>query len=1058
MANDVNPQASAQDWVNAMMYGAGAHPGQYGGGFGQSGMGALMGGLSMGGPALFGGGGTSAGLAGSIMLPGLIANMFAAPSTPLVGGATANLMGRSMMGLAAAGAFGNVQGGGGTLPGGFGLGQQATSGVASTMEGMTGTGPRDLGMGDVSRITQMAGQGGFFQSTTQVREVRARLKEMVSTVKSLSQELTMTIDEVSSGMNAMRGMGYNTAGSAGTALRQVMRSAAAAGMAPSEMMTYTAQQGEMLRQAGHMPLAMGAAAARNTLGFVGAGVRSGLVTEEALQNAYGATGAEGAMAMSNRVQELGLRMMNRAPMQFSMAAMMDPSTGKLSQERVNQMLSGSMSAGDIQRQASQYVNSLGPGGYAKWQGQMPEMRGQFMAAGGAMAPIALAGTLMGQHGYDMDPNDPRSRAAFGRTMSRMSGTRVDPMEARAMMEMYQNMGNIGEAQELSGMRQGAQERRASTIADRYAARDPVYAMRQYQERQLAPMTRRLEREAENMAARLERATSGASGMGFEVMVSAELYGGGRGTRALLSGRGSTADQRQSAMEFFRESSADTEGRQGIADIRSAIREAPRGHRGELRERLAQAESLSRGVESEGRFLTSEFMGSDRGLYGMSAGDRYAKYALDKSGGRRVRAELTDALKETSGVRESMLTGYGSASESAQRAISAIYNRSGTMSSSDLIGAVASGTDEQAARMAFIQSGSRDAGGMSAAMDLGNAYKKAATAAVSVRAVNGMAFGANEAIYGTTMAERYKTGGVEGLTRSAGAHLAAALGGSAGISRVVDFIQSDPERAGQLMQGLQSGATGSTLGALFRSSGVDVTGMDAGLLATKIENKDRLQQGLADVGAAEQGAMAEEMRRTGWSSDTQISKIQEVLKGKGVSKAARAFGNEMMGVGTALVGGDAKGAFEKQASALVTLARNKGMASAIESGLIATSGKSEARAFQKAMMSGGMSVEEFSGMFGEQSFKDIAASSGGKLTEEQLRSAGRSKDVAGLELIAARQMTAPGQGSPETAGRGASADLAAQFAKIMGSTTLTVQLDAKSLSALKTAGSPQEPAP
>lgn len=1031
MANDVAGM-SAQAWVNAMMYGSGAHSGQYGSGYGQSGLGALFGGLSMAGPAMFGGGGTSQGMAGSIMLPALIANMFAAPSTPIVGGATANLMGRSMMGLAAAGAFGNVQGGGGTLPGGFGLGQQATAGITSTMEGMTGTGPRDLGMGDVSRITQMAGQGGFFQSTTQVRQVRERLKEMVNTVKSLSQELTMTIDEVSSGMNAMRGMGYNTAGSAGTALRQVMRSAAASGMAPSEMMAYTAQQGELLRQAGHVPLALGAAAARNTLGFVGAGARAGLVSEEALQNAYGASGAEGAMAMSNRVQELGLRMMNRAPMQFSLAAMMDPNTGKLSQERMNQMLSGQMSAGDIQRQASQYVQSLGPGGYAKWLGQMPEMRGQFMAAGGAMAPIALAGTLMGQHGYEMDPNDPRSRAAFGRVMSRMSGTQVDPMEARAMMEMYSNMGNISEQQQLSASRQQRQEQRAESIASRYAARDPSYQLAEMQRTRLAGTTSFIERQATTVAARLERLTSSATGMGFDVMVSSELYSGGQGVRGLLSGGAQRATGEQ--MGFFRESGTDVEGRAGVEAIRGAIGEATSfSERRAGRRRLRAAEGMVRATEAEQGFYTREFMGNDRGHFSMSS-ERLRDHL--RSQGRGLNALGVSELQRTGGAREALLMAYRGSTDAQKEELQKLYGSSlsGSMTDTQFMEQLAGGSAEQAAGAARVLSGGEDTEARRRGWkDLGAAWQESSKVAVTARKRTGLGYGELEYAADTVIGKRYQREGLVGLQAAARASAEKAFGAT-GATAGIGFIEGNVELAGQLRAALDKGITGSTIGELMKSGGISTAGVGADITSMKVADVAALKETLRLEGGVLNAAQAEEMRQVGALSDTRMTRTREILQGGGkLGKGARTYGQDMLAAGEMLRSGDAQGALTKEAGALVNLARGGGMDEAIRTGIVSETLASEAQDFRRHLKSGGgISLEEFRAKFGQDlSNKAIAEMSGGRVSEAVLTKADPKKAVEGLEMIWARAAVAPGQGTPSTAAQGGSADLATQFGNILG---------------------------
>lgn len=1020
---------TAQDWINAMMYGRGAYPGQMGG-YGQSGMASLFGGLAMAGPGMFGGGGTSQGLASSIMLPALIANMFASPGTPGLGMATSNLMGRSMMGLAAAGAFGNVQGGGGTMPGGFGLGPSALGGITGTMESLTGTGPRDLGMGDVSKITQMAGQGGFFNSVTQVRDVRARLKEMVNTVKSLSQELSMTIDEVSSGMNAMRGMGFNTASSAGTALRQVMRQSAAAGMDPAQMMTYSAQQGELMRQVAHIPQALATTAARNTLGFIGAGVRGGMVSEESLMNAYGASGQEGAVMMANRVQELGLRAMNRAPMQFSMAAVMDSKTGQIDLNKMNQLITGQMGASEIQRNANQYVSSLGPGGYAKWLGQMPQMRGQFEAAGASFAPAALAATLMSQHGYDMNPSDPRNVAAFSRIISRQTGTQVDAMEARAMMEQYRNMGNTAEAVQIAGRRQQDQEVMAAQTTERYARRDPIYQLQQIQRERLATTTSFIERQATETAARLERVTSGASGQGFDVMVGADYWRSQRVSGGGMSGAGET----QEAAGWFSGSATDIEGRAGLADYDTMIgKEKSWIRRAGLRIRQDAAASGVRQVEAQRFYNTESFMGR-RSSYEMSPEE--VQRSLGRGGRQEfVRGAMED-LRRTGEDRESMLNAFNAASTQQRATLISLYGDKAA-TAIGFMESVAAGSETQARLATSTLTGG---GGFrnQDSREQARRWRAGAQSAVGTRdrlRRRGVDVGYGELEYaaGTSIGERFRR---DRLPEQAASNEAVkAFGGQEAAKVGAAFIAENLDFAAQIDKAMQTGVTGTTIGEIARKGGIDVKGIDEAALATAVSETGA--QGFHNTLKYTEQVLGAEgvkmMREAGWSSDTRMERIQAALKGGNLGRGARTFGEAMSSVGEMLrTGKDPREALGKTAEALVGLIKGGGLEEATRAGMVEDPG--EAKALRKAMRSGGgVTLAEYEAQFGQQSFADIAART--EISVEKLQGLDRNKvdkEVSEkLTMTWAKQAVTPGQSATETAaGRGAGADLASQFAGIL----------------------------
>jgi len=1000
------------------------------GAYGQPTAQAIFGGLNLAGPGLFGGQGTASGQASSMMLPALMANIFASPGSPFAGGATANLVGRSMMGLSAAGAFGNVQGAGGMLPGGFGLGPGVMPGITGMMEGMTGQGPRDLGMGDVARITQTAGQGGFFNQVTQVRQVREKLRDMVKTVKSLSDELTMTIDEVGSGMNAMRGMGFTTAGTASAALRQVMRASAASGIAPSEMMAYSAAEGQTLRAVAHIPLSMGTAAARNTLGFIGAGVRTGMIGEEALQNAYGAGGQEGAVTMANRMQELGLRMMSRAPMQFSLAAMMDPKTGTLSQERMGQLLTGQMTPSDIQQQANQYVGSLGPGGYAKWLGQMPEMRSQFMAAGGAMAPIALGGMMMQQHGYGMDPTDPRNLGAFSRVMSRMTGTQVDPMEARAMMEMYQNMGNISEASTIATRNEERQEQRTRAIADSFARRDPAYQLRRVTRDVREQAEGAIERAATSLAARAERAMAGASGAGFDVVTSAALYSGGAGVSSLLSSGGVRSDK-GGPMDFFRTGTGrEVEGREEISRIlrEGGTRDDPLGF-------LNRAASMGRSVrvlESEHQFFTKRFMGggtgaaqeSSRAIIAMSRGEAEREFRR-----RGADTSLIGNLRETSDVRESMISAYGMMDDAAREKVSKALNSEGVLDASGLVESFARMSPKEAEEATALLFGGT--AGSKVVTELSKRTVRAARMAEKAAKKTGLGLGAVEYAAGTTAGQRYEQDPVKALQTAA----AVAFGDNA--DRAISFVSMNPEQAGSLFSAIQSGKDFSgktTLGGYLQAAGVDVSGLDKTTLGMKVSSPDDLLKFMSAQGGVMNKELAEDLRQVGWLSDTQGARYREGA-GK-LTGGARAFAEAMSGATGMLKEGKGREGFEAAASALVGLVSGDKYAfnQAQRAGLLKD--PAEAERFRRDILSGGgISLEETKKWLGTESFKDLAAIT--QISEERLEKMSLSDPKGYTEeerqkfaQAIARQALTPGAGG-STSGGGQMGALAAQFGAILG---------------------------
>lgn len=400
--------------------------------------------------------------AARLSMPAVLSGLVAGPGVP--GSPTAMLAGRAQMQLALGASFGDIQGAGGGGFGGRGMGIGAMAGGAGMMEGMTGSGATDMSMEDMTQMTMAGGAGGFTRGITSMRQARAQIKSMVNTVKELQQELGQTITEISQELNTMHSMGYTSHESAGAGLRNLMVSSGVAGINPDQMAGLAQQIGSTTRGLMDIPMRHATGAVIAGAAHIGAAARSGSLSQEMLMDATGQAGEGGVMALTARMAERSVRQMDSSQNQYMLAAFMDPTTGGMDRNAVNRFMGGGMNAQELQRAATRNIQALGPDGYAKWLGMMPQMQGEFQEATGHMGGLGFAAMAAREHGIDLNPNDPAAMARFQRV-----GRFGSIAEARAGAALISNFETtqetaVSEAR-IQGGRQAADAERSRRMAE-----------------------------------------------------------------------------------------------------------------------------------------------------------------------------------------------------------------------------------------------------------------------------------------------------------------------------------------------------------------------------------------------------------------------------------------------------------------------------------------------------------------------------------------------------------------------------------------------------------------
>lgn len=398
--------------------------------------------------------------AARMAMPAVLSNLIAGPGVP--GSPTAVLAGRSQMQLALGASFGDVMGAGGGGFGGRGMGMGAMASGAGLMEGMTGSGPTDMTMENMTQMT-MAGGGTFARGVTDVRQVRSQLKSMVNTVKELQRELGQTVTEISQELNTMHSMGYTSYESAGAGLRNLMVSSGVAGIDPAQLAGISQNIGSTTRSVMGISMRSATGAAMAGAAQIGGAARSGVLSQEMLIDATGQGGEGGVMALTARMAENSIRQMGSSQNQYMMAAFMDPSTGGINRNAVNRFMAGGINAQELQQMAQRNIQGLGPDAYAKWQGMQANIQGELQEATGHMGGLGFAAMHARELGVSLDPNDPAAMARFMRI-----GKFGSMAEAKVGAALISNWDTTAETNTASARRQGEESARTSLRNQRIA--------------------------------------------------------------------------------------------------------------------------------------------------------------------------------------------------------------------------------------------------------------------------------------------------------------------------------------------------------------------------------------------------------------------------------------------------------------------------------------------------------------------------------------------------------------------------------------------------------------
>ena len=338
---------------------------------------------------------------------------------------------------------------------GFTSGQSRTIGNdLSSMQGWSGPGQTGhmMGFEELTRLAGGMGSMGMGQGVKSAQDFSKRFKEMLGAVKEISHSMQTSLEEAQKMMGDMRGSGVFGAGNATRIAQSIRSTAIAGGVSTSEVTAMMGIGSQMARMTGGLGK-QGANAGIRAIGQVGAAVESGVLSEEAIYNTTGLTGAAGKQAFAVRGMQQSDAFLKQNRGRIFMASMVTKGGG-LDENAVLDYLSGGMSPEESKARADKNLAKVGRADFIRNEGRT---RAAVTERLGTLAPVVAMKGWLESRGIDM--NDDRAMLY----LQRAQGMGRD--EADAMMQTMRGLPQILEHQKQA-RQQDATSTRLAEIQSR----------------------------------------------------------------------------------------------------------------------------------------------------------------------------------------------------------------------------------------------------------------------------------------------------------------------------------------------------------------------------------------------------------------------------------------------------------------------------------------------------------------------------------------------------------------------------------------------------------------
>jgi hypothetical protein len=405
---------------------------------------------------------------GSLGMTGLAgAGMATGIGIPIAAGALALQYGVNQMGVGVRqrqdvnrvlrNRFGGMMGIGGGR-GGQGFGEQEMGQISSMVREM-GTSDIFSSTEEMTRLLDKTAQMGLYRGVQNARQFRTRFKELVGTLKEISQTMQVTLEDATQFMDSSRRMGFFSGQEINRNMLQTRYGAQATGMSVGQVQQLGLTGAQMGRALG-MRGRVGAGAMQQAGLNIATGLRTGAISEEMAAEATGGlTGDAAVQALAQRSMELNAAWTKSRPGQAMLAGLWDPATGGINQARMQRYLGGEISVRQLRGLGRQNIAATG-GRQSEFFAEQERLGGQLQEEAGG-APLWLAGIaehVARRRGTSM--SDPMTMRITQKLMQRQ-GMNIELSELEEQINRLQHMPELRAARmgkESMAMEQDARNR------------------------------------------------------------------------------------------------------------------------------------------------------------------------------------------------------------------------------------------------------------------------------------------------------------------------------------------------------------------------------------------------------------------------------------------------------------------------------------------------------------------------------------------------------------------------------------------------------------------------
>lgn len=316
--------------------------------------------------------------------------------------------------------------------GGRGFTQGEMGGMGQDLRAMAmqrGPGGQTTTFEELGRLASNMGRMGMAEGVRSVKDFNEKFKQMLTSVKTIAEELGTSLEEAQKVMASMKGAGVFR--NQGQFAANIRTGAVAGNLATSELSSMALIGSQISRSVGGLGSA-GARAGVEAITNIGAARQAGIINEEDIYNVTGLTGAEGRRAFA-QMNLSGDAQFFRSGLGRRALAAMAGKNGQLDQGDVEAFMSGGVGTGQTMQMAYQNLGQVGRANFIRNEGRL---RGEAMAAFGGLGKAVVARDWLEERGMDLNEMNDRNMLFFQRKFG------VGRDEADQLIKMARNLEGI----------------------------------------------------------------------------------------------------------------------------------------------------------------------------------------------------------------------------------------------------------------------------------------------------------------------------------------------------------------------------------------------------------------------------------------------------------------------------------------------------------------------------------------------------------------------------------------------------------------------------------------